>query len=156
MSWPPPPPPVYQSATPPAPVGEYAGWGARLGATLIDVLVLFAIVAVFIVLAVIAQSEAIAGVAVILIYGGSFLYGPLTMMRGGERNGQTYGKQAMGIRVVRDTGQPLGFGWSLLREALAKGLIGPLTLYIDFLWPLWDDHNQALHDKMVGTFVVKA
>ena len=26
---------------------------------------------------------------------------------------------------------------------------------IDMLWPLWDDRNQTLHDKVVGTVVLR-
>ena len=32
----------------------------------------------------------------------------------------------------------------------------PLALMINFLWPLWDANSQALHDKIVGTHVVRA
>ncbi len=78
------------------------------------------------------------------------------MMRKGQNNGQTFGKQAVGIRVKRDTGNEIGFWYSALREILVKGILGPLTLFIDYLWPLWDKRNQALHDKVVGTFVVDA
>ena len=40
----------------------------------------------------------------------SLLYAPMLMMRDGARNGQTLGKQFVGIRVVRDNGQPYDFG----------------------------------------------
>ena len=43
------------------------------------------------------------------------LYSPLLMMREGEHNGQTLGKQLVGIRVVRDNGQRMSFGWAALR-----------------------------------------
>jgi uncharacterized RDD family membrane protein YckC len=26
---------------------------------------------------------------------------------------------------------------------------------LDLLWPLWDPQRQTLHDKAVGTFVIK-
>jgi uncharacterized RDD family membrane protein YckC len=26
---------------------------------------------------------------------------------------------------------------------------------LDLLWPLWDEQRQTLHDKAVGSFVVK-
>jgi uncharacterized RDD family membrane protein YckC len=29
-------------------------------------------------------------------------------------------------------------------------------LPLDYLWPLWDTKNQALHDKVVGSIVVRA
>ncbi len=50
------------------------------------------------------------------------LYAPLLMMREGDRNGQTLGKQVTGIRVVRDNGQPMSFGWAALREVVLKQL----------------------------------
>jgi len=52
----------------------------------------------------------------------AFLYAPLLMARAGERNGQTWGKQALAIRVVRDNGQAMSFGWAALREIAVKGL----------------------------------
>jgi uncharacterized RDD family membrane protein YckC len=27
---------------------------------------------------------------------------------------------------------------------------------LDYLWPLWDKRNQALHDKVVNSIVVRA
>ena len=38
-------------------------------------------------------------------------YAPVLMMRKGEHNGQSWGKQVLGIRVTRDNGQPFDF-WS--------------------------------------------
>lgn len=75
---------------------------------------------------------------------------------------QTPGKQIVGIRAVDHAGQPLGWGMMFVREFLVKGLLFgllyALTLGIlfllDNLWPLWDDDNQTLHDKVVGTYVV--
>jgi uncharacterized RDD family membrane protein YckC len=92
-----------------------------------------------------------------------FLYAPLLMMREGEHNGQTLGKQALGIRVVRDNGEAMGFGWAALREIVVKGflvafagaIIPFLPWLLDNLWPLWDSENRALHDMIVSTHVVQ-
>jgi uncharacterized RDD family membrane protein YckC len=86
------------------------------------------------------------------------------MMRQGARNGQTLGKQVVGIRVVRDSGEPMGFGWAALREVVVKNLavniassIIPFVPWLlNYLWPLWDDENRALHDMVVATHVVRA
>ena len=43
-----------------------------------------------------------------------------TMSRKGEHNGQTLGKQAAGIRVVRDDGRPIRLGFAVLREVGLK------------------------------------
>ena len=40
--------------------------------------------------------------------------------RRGDRNGQTLGKQAVGIRARRTNGMPIGVGTALLREILAR------------------------------------
>jgi len=86
------------------------------------------------------------------------LYAPLLLARRGEHNGQTIGKQALGIRVIRDDGEPLIFATALVREILGRQLPAALTsglyLLIDYMWPLRDPSNQALHDKIGRTFVV--
>jgi uncharacterized RDD family membrane protein YckC len=140
-----------------------AGWWSRVGAYILD--------SIF--------TSIISWVGVGLIYGGSealgvflmlaglvvaFFYYPLTMMREGVRNGQSLGKQLLGIRVVRDDGQAVGFGWALLRQfvvmyllfAVVGGFLFGLPWLIDVLWPLWDRENRALHDMIVKSHVVKA
>jgi uncharacterized RDD family membrane protein YckC len=72
--------------------------------------------------------------------------------------GQTPGKQVLGMRVLRlDRGGSAGVGLMLLREVVAKGLIGllsGLTLGIANMWLLWDSQRQELWDKVAGTIVV--
>ena len=45
------------------------------------------------------------------------------MARGGERNGQTLGKQIVGIRVIRDDGDPYNFGTAFVRQFLVIQLL---------------------------------
>ena len=86
------------------------------------------------------------------------------MAREGRCNGQTWGKQALGIRVIRDSGEPMNFGMAALREIVVKGfgvgiassIIPFIPWFLDFFWPLWDDENRALHDMVVSTHVVQA
>jgi len=67
-------------------------------------------------------------------------------------NGQTVGKRAMGIRVVRLDGEPITW-WIAFERAggyaagLATGLLGFAQVY-------WDANRQAIHDRIVGTVVV--
>ena len=92
------------------------------------------------------------------------LYAGLTMRRSGPRNGQTLGKQALGIRVVRMSGDPQTFWSAAVREVAIKsllfggvgGLLFGIPTLLDYLWPLWDDQRRALHDIMAKTRVVKA
>lgn len=72
--------------------------------------------------------------------------------------GQTPAKQLLHMRVVRADGGAVSYGKMFVREFPAKIVIGFLaafTIYIIYLWPLWDGRNQELWDKMVDTVVVE-
>jgi uncharacterized RDD family membrane protein YckC len=147
---------------------ECAGWGARVGAYLIDYLIAAVIpLALGIVLAIASENDAVDAIGGLLIIFGSILtyplYAAIAMARGGDRAGQTIGKQAVGIRVVRDGGERVTFGYALLRELVVRwlllGFVGGFFLLpplLDVLWPLWDDSNRALHDMIVSSHVVRA
>jgi uncharacterized RDD family membrane protein YckC len=147
-----------------------ASWGARLAAYLLDALILLVpVIALTVaIVAVAAGSDTAGWVTAILGFlaylVAVFLYAPLLMAREGEHNGQTWGKQALGIRVIRDNGERMNFGWGALREIVVKGLgvgiassiIPIIPWFLNFFWPLWDDENRALHDMVVSTHVVQA
>jgi uncharacterized RDD family membrane protein YckC len=64
--------------------------------------------------------------------------------------GQTIGKSMMKFKVVSEkTGQPIGFGLSIVRQ-LAH-IIDAAICYIGFLFPLWDAKRQTLADKIMST-----
>lgn len=100
----------------------------------------------------------VVGIAIYAAYTG-FL-----MIRPARRNGQTLGMQAVGIRVVRTDGQPVALGTVAIRQWLMQylvfGILAIVTLYIatllNYLWPLWDRENRALHDMVASTRVVRA
>jgi uncharacterized RDD family membrane protein YckC len=79
----------------------------------------------------------------------------LLMVRRGRGNGQTLGKELMGIRVTGLDGSPVRLGTALVRELLGKLILGITVLWIvvDNLWPLADARRQALHDKLASTVV---
>jgi uncharacterized RDD family membrane protein YckC len=71
------------------------------------------------------------------------------------RTGQSWGKKALGIRLVGlETGQPIGGGMAFVRD-LAH-IVDGIICYIGFLFPLWDAKRQTLADKIVKTVVVPA
>ncbi len=180
---PPPPPPPYAYAPPPPPyppgrpVYELASWWNRVGAWLIDGIIVFFI------------SIPLLVVAVVLMLGGdlvlwgtadsndltfnliswsfnNFLSLAVTATVGlvypslmlAQTDGRTVGKRVCNIRVVRETGQPISYGFALLREVAVKAFfmeVIPLLGLLDGLWPLWDDQNRALHDMIVKTRVVR-
>jgi hypothetical protein len=56
----------------------------------------------------------------------------------------------LGFRVVSEnTGEPIGFGWSVLR-AFAHA-VDAAIFYVGYLFPLWDAKRQTLADKMLAT-----
>jgi uncharacterized RDD family membrane protein YckC len=141
-----------------------ATWGSRVGATLLDgVFLAAAFVAPIALLG--SGANAAGGVLLVAAFAWAYLgYAPVFMMREGAHNGQTPGKQIVGIRVVREGGEPFNYGYALLRElgikTLLFGLVGSFFVYIpillDYLWPLWDEQNRALHDMVAATRVVQA
>ena len=64
--------------------------------------------------------------------------------------GSSIGKSVLKFKVVSEaTGQPIGFGMSIVRQ-LAH-IIDSLICYIGYLFPLWDSKRQTLADKIMGT-----
>jgi uncharacterized RDD family membrane protein YckC len=71
----------------------------------------------------------------------------------GSAPGQTIGKRAVGIRVLRHDGaQPLGFKRAALRY-FAR-VLSLLPFLLGFLWMLWDKDKKTWHDKLSRSVVV--
>ncbi|WP_133056456.1 RDD family protein, partial [Mycobacterium decipiens] len=64
--------------------------------------------------------------------------------------GSSIGKSVLKFKVVSETtGQPIGFGMSVVRQ-LAH-FVDAIICYIGFLFPLWDAKRQTLADKIMTT-----
>ena len=143
-----------------------SGWWRRVGATLLDCLVVIPL-GTLVALALGADMDrlysaspgndqwlAVAGAAI-----ASFLYYP-TLMR--TTDGRTLGKMAARIRVVRTDERPMSFTRATWREVVVK--VGPSLLpepiyllwLLDDLWPLWDPENRAIHDMLAATRVIRS
>ena len=69
-------------------------------------------------------------------------------------HGQTLGDRALNIRVVKTTGAELTLMDAFLRYV---GLIiSLLVIFIGVIWVAFDANKQGWHDKIAGTYVVKA
>ncbi len=169
--------PPVQAPAPGALSGAHvlAGWWSRVGAALIDglivgiggIVLLIAITAPFGLLFFADEDLGVVSIifgfmlATLCVTIVAFLYAPAMMAR---TNGQTLGRMVLDIRVVRAKGQPMTFGWAMLREVAVKallfGIASSLTFglasLLDVLWPLWDEENRALHDFIVDTRVIRA
>jgi uncharacterized RDD family membrane protein YckC len=119
---------------------DYAGFGPRLLAALIDWLILFVVSAPISILVFEASAAMplIAAAAVIAFW---------------RYCGATPGKLAVAVRIVdARTGQPAHTGRLVLR--LLCYLLSALPLYLGFLWIAVDRRKQAWHDKIAGTLVI--
>ncbi len=139
----------------------YASWGARGAAYLLDGVILLAFMLVpFCVIYVLLLNASINGdsgtVAILYaaLYGVIIVGGLLYFARAWARTGQTIGQRALHIKVQRTDGKLLSFGGATLRFLVGMLIVDTLTLYLGFLWPLWDKRRQALHDKVADTVVI--
>jgi uncharacterized RDD family membrane protein YckC len=71
-----------------------------------------------------------------------------------QRDGQTPGKRAVNIRVIKADGTPISDADALLR--VFGYYVGRITLGLGYLWAVFDMNHQAWHDKMANTYVVVA
>jgi uncharacterized RDD family membrane protein YckC len=174
-----PPPPGAGGPVAPAAHGDMMGryvlasWLSRVGAQLIDGLII-GVGALILFLPIgaaigIGAGDSDAGLGALIAAGlfwvlcvtiVALLYAPILMAR---TNGKTLGRMATNIRVVRTSGEPITFGFAMLREVAVKAIgfgiagtvTGGLANLVDYLWPLWDEENRCLHDFVVNTRVVK-
>ncbi|MGA9679123.1 MAG: RDD family protein [Mycobacterium sp.] len=176
MSYPPPPPPSGGVAPPPPgpvvraqPAESYTPWATRALAGLIDYGPVYAFgIGWVISMALTAPAKCVTDVSGYdatmhcsepsMI--GPLVWGVLTLAgiayvvwNNGYRQGITgssLGKSTMKFKVVSEvTGQPLGFGMSLVR--LLAHAVDAIICYVGFLFPLWDAKRQTLADKIMTT-----
>jgi uncharacterized RDD family membrane protein YckC len=145
------------------PYGSLASRWARFGALIIDTIVVGIIGAVvsapFTDWGSLMDPDAeprltadLTGSAISTVFG--FLY--YWLMH--ARSGQTLGKMALSIRVVREQdGGAISSGTAAWRYGVQILLAIPCGLgsLLDALWIFWDPRKQTLHDKAAHTVVVK-
>jgi uncharacterized RDD family membrane protein YckC len=132
----------------------YAGFGRRLIAYVVDVLILLAAFVVFggVLIALSGASqvppEGVLNVVGFLV---SWMY--FALNESSERQA-TWGKQLMGLKVTDLNGDKVGFGKATGRH-FGK-ILSSLILLIGYIMAAFTEKKQALHDKMAGCLVVKA
>jgi predicted Zn finger-like uncharacterized protein len=68
--------------------------------------------------------------------------------------GQTPGKMAVQVKVIRTNGAEVGYVHAFLREVVGK-FLSKLILGIGYLMVAVDSRKQGLHDKIADTYVIK-
>lgn len=122
---------------------ELAGFGQRFVALLIDVIILGVvngiITGIF--------GQALGGALGLAIGVGYYWYFWT------RNHGQTPGKSAMSIRVIKVDGSELNDADAIIRYV--GYIISSFVLLLGFFWVLFDSESQGWHDKIASTYVVK-
>ena len=155
--------PVITDSTPLATNPQLSGWWRRVGATIVDDVLLF--IPSYLVVVIIGS---VAG-SIIGVLGGLALEAVYMVELLARPAGQTIGNRLVATRV-RDamTGQAVTTQQALRRwgfvaayglfgltgSTLGTSVVGILGL-VDCLYPLFNTRKQTLHDKFAGTIVLR-
>jgi len=169
-----PPPPGYPvqggQGVPALPAEAYTSWFTRVVAWIIDFLPYMVVVGIGYGIEAATQETAcvtdtseyqlgefcatgnstlgVAAFSVCLLIGLVYLLWNYGYRQG--TTGSSIGKSIMKFKVVSEkTGQPIGFGLSIVRQ-LAH-IVDGVICYIGYLFPLWDKKRQTLADKIMTT-----
>ena len=127
---------------------EIASVGQRLGAFLVDL-----VISVVVGIAGSVIGSAISGDLSAINFLVSIGYWIVVLILVATR-GQSPGKMAIGIKIVKTDGRAIGFGTTLIREIIGK-LISSIIILLGYIWILFDGQRQGWHDKIASTYVVK-
>jgi uncharacterized RDD family membrane protein YckC len=175
--YPPPPPPSGGYAPPPPgpairdlPQQAYTSWFTRVGAYLIDILPFVVILGVgWLVLQNSVDSACLTDITQydvnqicsigystlgVTVMWGAVLVGLVYLVWNyGYRQGvggSSIGKSVLKFKVVSEnTGEPVGFGMSVLRQI--SHVVDAVPFYLGYLFPLWTAKRQTLADKIMAT-----
>ncbi len=141
-------------------VGAYASWISRVGASLLDSVVVLPVLLVALGIGAPMSASSSTGVAaagtVIIVIGYLAGLGVAvwnSVFRQGK-TGQSLGKKVLGITLRKEaTGQPIGAGLAFGR--IFVHVLNTIPCYLGWVWPLWDAKKQTFTDKVLATVVVK-
>lgn len=161
-------PPGYGTGLPPG--VELASWGQRAVALVLDGLIstLLFIPGVIVIVIGAAMTDdngadAVSGTVIglgVALCVAAVVVGIWNLGWRMGKLGWSWGKQVMKVKLVRiadgvPPGGGVGLGRYFVRALLGNVSFGIYTL-LTYLWPLWDERNQSLDDKIFSTLVVKA
>lgn len=128
---------------------RYASWPARAGALAVDLLPGAAVIATMVLLAATAPVwgwlwwvfTAIAAVAGLATIVNRWLLPSVT--------GWSLGRALFGIRIATRSGDAAGTARLMLRDV--AHLLDTASLFVGWLWPLWDRRNRTFADFLLRT-----
>jgi|SRR3954462_6554234 uncharacterized RDD family membrane protein YckC len=158
-----PPQTVVQDVIDPTVGIQLADRSTRLGASILDGLIVGLLVYVPLIVAAIpnlaaGRTDLGAGMWVAIAVAAVGLIGWLwfTIKFLGE-NGQSIGKKACGIKLLRTDGSEVSISRVIIGRNLVNGLLGVIPLYgfIDALF-IFGNARRCVHDHLADTIVIKA
>lgn len=135
---------------------DIADTGHRIAAAIVDLIIVYVIAAILIYMAI---SAFISGgrfffLGFPFIAASSLLLVLYFMFFEAFMNGQTPGKMAVKIKVVKATGEPITFAESLIRNILRIVDHLPIFYLLGFIIMSTNDKRQRLGDIVANTIVI--
>ncbi|AWN29077.1 RDD family protein [Streptomyces sp. NEAU-S7GS2] len=161
----------------------YASWGARLGAFLLDGLIIAAVPIILYIIAGVmaassvsspdysscqtgdytcmqnaandaaASSTPVGAIIMIALAWLLMIGGTFFLIAKEGSSGQTPGKKALGVKVIKEA-TGQPLGFGMTFVRYLCRYLNGLLCGIGWLWPLWDDKSQTFADKLAGSVVV--
>ncbi|MGH3970332.1 MAG: RDD family protein [Mycobacterium sp.] len=139
--------PAVEEAAPVRP----AGWLLRTGALVTDAVPAIAVVATMALVAYGLPQRSSWWWGCVSVGGAMILLASANRVLVPAVTGWSLGRALFGIAVVRPGGSAVGPGRLLLRD-LAH-LLDTVTVFVGWLWPLWDDRRRSFADLLLRTEV---
>ncbi|HEU4626862.1 MAG TPA: RDD family protein [Steroidobacteraceae bacterium] len=133
---PPPPPPPQQPTNTAALTYPRAGFGVRMAALFIDLILVAVLLNII-------DSKFQAELIALAAYGAVMW----------KLKGTTIGGIVFGLQVVRLDGRPID--WATATVRALSCFLSLIVAGLGFIWIAFDEGNQAWHDKIAGTAVVR-
>jgi len=139
--------PAVERAAP----NELARWHIRAAAFVVDVLPGFAVVATMTLVWLAVPLRSAWWWLSVSVLAAAALLTMINRVVSPTVSGWSLGRALMGIAVVRPDGASAGVGRLLCRD-LAH-LLDTLSVFVGWLWPLWDPRRRTFADLLLGTEV---
>ena len=131
---------------------EYVGFWARFGASMLDTLLLFAVLVPLVLVFGDSRNDyALSGGMDAVV---SYILPAALVLWFWSAKQATPGKMAIKARIVdAKTGKPATTGKLVIRYI--GYIVSAIPLCLGYLWVVFDARRQAWHDKLAGTVVVR-
>jgi uncharacterized RDD family membrane protein YckC len=152
-----PPQAVVADVIDPAAGIHLADRGTRLGAALLDGLIVFVMVYLpFFLSVALGGKDSWSPIGLVVAGVGFIVWMVFTVKFLGE-NGQSIGKKACKIKILRKDGSEVSISRVIVGRNMVNGLLGVIPLYaiIDVLF-IFGNARRCVHDYLADTIVIKA